>query len=349
VGISVALFSGIILAAGGRVLALARPALSARGVPVWLSAVVAGLLALIAVVVSRRIGRGAPQAFIVVSAFVQTAWLGGLLNNLAWSLDRHGIDLVVKLPAPDYGGQSLIQQLARLRRHRRSYIGGLVVATQPEVVRNELTAFCQAARLPVVFVDVRPFPAGHRYPPGTAFTGCDAAEIGERAAEWVAGEMRGRHQADPAILVICGDTQHDRQARFAARIKDLLPSAVLSLSQPGPFSRERAREIAGHHLRRGDRLDAAFCTNDQMALGAADAIREHAASGHRHENPVVIGVDGIEEALAVIKSGTTPLKATIAQDTQHIADAAVNLLLRLRAGQQVPAETLIPTTIYASS
>lgn len=348
-GISVSLLGGVILAASDKVLALARPTLSARGVPVWLFAAVAGPLVLVAVVLARRLGRGAPQAFIVISAFVQTTWLAGLLNNITWSLDRHGIDLVVKLPTPDYGGQSLIQQLARLRKHRRSYIGGLVVATQPEAVRTELTEFCESARLPVVFVDVRPFPAGHRYPPGTAFAGCDATEIGERAADWVASEMLRRHRPDPAILVVCGDTQHDRQARFAARIRDLLPSAVLSLSQPGQFSRERAREIVGHHLRRGDRLDAAFCTNDQMALGAADAIREHAATGHAREDPVVIGVDGIEEAIAVIKSGTTPLKATIVQEPQHLADAAVNLLLRLRAGEQVPAETQIPTTTCATS
>ena len=81
-------------------------------------------------VLSRRLGRGAPQAFIVISAFVRTNWLAGLLNNLTWSLDRHGIDLVVKLPAPDYGGQSLIRQLTRLHKapallHRRAGRGHL--------------------------------------------------------------------------------------------------------------------------------------------------------------------------------------------------------------------------------
>ena len=128
---------------------------------------------------------------------------------------------------------------------------------------------------------------------------------------------------------------------------------MVSLTPPGQFSRERARVIVGQHLRQlqrsGDRLDVVYCTNDQMALGAADAIREHAAAGGTHGDLVVIGVDGIEEAIAAIKSDTTPLKATIVQDTQHIADAAVNLLLRLCAGEQVPEETRIPTATYATS
>lgn len=269
-GISVSLFSGIILGIGTKVLALARPALFAPGVPVWLVISAAVLPALAAVVLSRRLGRGAPQAFVVISAFVQTNWLAGLLNDLTWSLDRYGIDLVVKLPAPDYAGQTLIRQLTQLHRHRRSYIGGLVVATQPEIVQSELAAFCESAHLPTVFVDVRPFPAGYPYPPGTAFVGCDAAEIGERAAEWVAKEMLHRHRNDPAILVVCGDTQHDQQARFAARIREILPSSVLSLSPPGQFSRERARELVGQHLRQLQRSGRRrHCTIDRTAPAAS--------------------------------------------------------------------------------
>lgn len=98
------------------------------------------------------------------------------------SLDRHGIELVVKLPSHDYSGQSQILQLAHICKRKRSYVGGLIVADQPEHVQNELAAFCNRTIMPAVFVDVRPFPRSDLYPPGTAFVGCDAGEIGEGCA-----------------------------------------------------------------------------------------------------------------------------------------------------------------------
>ena len=192
-GVVVSLLSALILSIGAKILTMAAPTLVARGVPIWLFIVVAAMVAFITLVLARHLNRRAPQAFIIISAFVQTNWLAGLLDNIVWSLDRRGIDLVVKLPPHDYTGQSQILQLTRLRKHRRAYIGGLIVAAQPELVQSELIAFCQSAHLPTVFVDVRPFPSGDAYPSGTAFVGCDPGEIGEKAAQSV---YKGVHLFD---------------------------------------------------------------------------------------------------------------------------------------------------------
>ena len=93
-------------------------------------------------------------------------------------------------------------------------------------------------------------------------------------------------------------------------------------------------------------MDVIYCTNDQMALGAVDAAQGQAVAGNRQDGLVIVGVDGTDEAVAAIKSGATPFKATIVQDTRRVAETAVDVLLRLRAGQNAPTETRIPTTIY---
>jgi ribose transport system substrate-binding protein len=349
-GLLVSLISGLLLALGAKILTITAPALTARGVPVWLSIAVVAVTAFIAFALAHHLNRRTPQVFMVISAFVQTNWLAGLLDNVVWSLDRHNIDLVVKLPPHDYSGQSQILQLSRLCRKRRSYIGGLIIAAQPELVKDELTSFCKSCHLPTVFVDVRPFSSGDAYPPGTAFVGCNSEEIGERAAQWVAKEMLERGNKEPAILVVGGEAQEGRHVRFEARIRETLPSSTLSINLLGQFSRERARDIVDQHIRqlhrRGDHLDVIYCTNDQMALGAVDAAQGQAVAGNRQDGLVIVGVDGTDEAVAAIKSGATPFKATIVQDTRRVAETAVDVLLRLRAGQNAPTETRIPTTIY---
>ena len=107
----------------------------------------------------------------LISALAQTNWLAGLLDDTVRPLDRHGIELVVKLPSHDYSGQSQILQLAHICKRKRPYVGGLIVTDQPEHVQNELAAFCNRTH------NARCFPRSDLYPPGTAFVGCHAARL----------------------------------------------------------------------------------------------------------------------------------------------------------------------------
>lgn len=257
---------GLIVAGVARLLTRAVPALAYAVVPLWVLAAVAVPVGLIVFFVFRHISRGEPQVFVMICASVRTNWLAGLLDHLIWTLDRHGIDVVMKLPPYDYSGQSQVQQLSRLRRRRPLYMGGLMVVARLEDQPGALTSFCRSARLPVVFMDVRPFASEAAYPPRSAFVGCDASQIGDRAAQWVARQMRERGISDPVILVIGGEAQQDRHTHFQTRVSELLPAAEILVNPEGQYSRERARHIADQQLRQlrshGVMVDVIFCTND---------------------------------------------------------------------------------------
>ncbi|WP_436760498.1 sugar ABC transporter substrate-binding protein [Streptosporangium sp. V21-05] len=344
----ISLASGTILALGAKALTMVMPGLN--GSPMtWVFIAITPTTALLAFFFARRLYGGANQAFITMSAFTQTRWLGDVLEHLSRSLDRHGIDLVVKLPPHDHSGRNQLAYLASLRKRRRSYIGGFVILAQTRQAGRELAASCEAVKRPVVFIDVPPFPDLGEYPARTAFVGCDANEMGAKAAQWVAKDLIDRGVENPAVLVVTGDAQDGRHTTFAERIEEMLPSAKLEINLLGFFSREEARKVVGHHLRRlrpGNGMDAIFCTNDEMALGAADAVQEHLAAGNRLDELVIIGVDGIAEAVAAINVDTAPFRATIIQDPRHIAEVAVDALLKMRSGERVPTEILVPTTVY---
>ncbi|MFE5809263.1 sugar ABC transporter substrate-binding protein [Streptomyces sp. NPDC056491] len=344
--------SGIILAAGGSAVAGLARSCSSSSVPAWLFAVIALTSFPVAFLLTRRLMRPGPQVFILISAFEQTRWLAGLLDSAVRSLDHHGVDLIVKLLRPDYSGQSQVRELNSIRKKRRSFLGGIVVCSGPEVIRQELADAGATTRLPVVFVDIRPFEQIQDYPLNTAFVGCDADEIGTRAARWVAQELRDAGRDQPSIFVVAGEAQVGRHVAFVDKIRDIMPPAQLTINVQGGFARESARDIVDQHLRhlhrRGESLDVIYCTNDEMALGAVDAVKGCEAQGYQHAGLFIVGVDGTPDALATIKSGATPFRATIVQDPRRIADAAVNILLRMRAGQRVPTQTLIAASVYPS-
>ncbi|MDF5752113.1 hypothetical protein [Spongiactinospora sp. TRM90649] len=86
-----------------------------------------------------------------------------------------------------------------------------------------------------------------------------------------------------------------------------------------------------------------FC---QMALGAMDAVRRHAVAVGSYHDLVIIGVDGTNEAIAVVDAGPSPLRATIVQETSRMAQVAVDILLPMRGGESVADETFVPTMVY---
>jgi ABC-type sugar transport system substrate-binding protein len=72
-----------------------------------------------------------------------------------------------------------------------------------------------------------------------------------------------------------GGRYPQREQMFCKQLQTELPDAQVTGDCAG-FSRAQAREVVAAHLRRldaaGRRLHAVFCTNDEMALGAVDAL-----------------------------------------------------------------------------
>jgi ABC-type sugar transport system substrate-binding protein len=105
------------------------------------------------------------------------------------------------------------------------------------------------------------------------------------------------------------------------------------------FEREKARRAAADLLRADPRIAGFFAVNDLMALGVADAVQ---AAGRGHDVQVV-GFDGIEEALAAIRSGT--LAATVAQYPYMIGQLGVEACLAAIRGDSVPAKIDAPVQV----
>lgn len=318
-------------------------------VPLLLGA--AGTLAALPLVLRmRRREREPKRVFLIVAAFTCKHWVAQLIRDLHENLERRGYDLVLKIPDRDYSGPGQVRLLEGILSRRHEYVGGIIMLNDRDVVRTDLARFCGQAGMPIVFADAEPFDSEDAYPQWTAFTGCDDRDIGEAAGGWVAGYLRRNRVTQPTVLVINGGRYPLREQGFQKQLEVAIPD-VQVISDCADFKLTQARKVTAAHLRRlhddGRKIDAIFCTNDEMALGATDALLHSGITWTA--DTVVMGVDGTPDARAQIEvdAPQSPLRATVVQDSYKVAETAVTLLERMLRKDTVPKRTSVPVEVLS--
>ena len=84
-------------------------------------------------------------------------------------------------------------------------------------------------------------------------------------------------------------------------------------------------------------IQAVFAANDEMALGAVEAI-----SG-ANKDILVVGFDATDDAIAAIKEGK--MAATIAQQPALIGSTAIENALILIGGESIPSAIPVEVTL----
>jgi ABC-type sugar transport system substrate-binding protein len=109
------------------------------------------------------------------------------------------------------------------------------------------------------------------------------------------------------------------------------------------YSRTTAEIAAERILQRHTGLSGFFAANDLMALGIADAIR----STGQTADLVIIGVDGISEALDAVRSGS--ISATVSQYPYVMGKMAVEACVAAVRGARLPAKVDSPVALVTKS
>lgn len=105
------------------------------------------------------------------------------------------------------------------------------------------------------------------------------------------------------------------------------------VSDTANWNRGQAAEKMSQWLKEfGGQLEVVFANNDDMALGAIDAVQEAGA-----ELPLIVGVDATAPALEAVKEGT--LYGTVLNDAQGISRSMLDLMLSLWKGED-PEQTI---------
>lgn len=133
------------------------------------------------------------------------------------------------------------------------------------------------------------------------FIGSDFVEEGRKAANWLAEKMNKKAN----IVELQGTTNsapaNDRQKGFAEVIAKY-PNMKIIKSQTGDFSRSKGKETMEAFLKaEGKKINALYAHNDDMAIGAIQAIEEYGLNPGK--DIIIVSVDAIRAAFEAMIEG----------------------------------------------
>ncbi|MBP3037254.1 substrate-binding domain-containing protein [Arthrobacter sp. zg-ZUI100] len=207
------------------------------------------------------------------------------------------------------------------------------------VIINPVDSDAAAASISPLLSDETPIVAVDRTVNGAevqSLVSSDNKAGGRQAAEELAKAMGGEGE----IIVLQGvagtSASRDRGAGFAEGLKDY-PGIKVAAQQTANFDRAEALNVATNLLQANPGVTGIFAENDEMALGAIQALGNRAGS-----DVSVVGFDGTEGGFKAIQDGT--LTATIAQQPAELGKRSVEVLAQLLAGETVESTIPVPVT-----
>ena len=176
------------------------------------------------------------------------------------------------------------------------------------------------AKIPVVAVD-----RAVNNAEVSSYIASDNVGGGKQAAKALSEAIHGEGE----ILVLQGKTgssaSRERGKGFDEGLKDN-PNIKVVAKQTAEFERAKGLDVTTNLLQAHPNVKAIFAENDEMALGAVEALGNKAGKEVK-----VIGFDGAEDALKAIKDGR--MHASIAQQPVKMAEQAVIEASKLLKGE----------------
>ncbi len=256
---------------------------------------VAGILALVAIVAAT----GATTAKKIVVGFSQigaeSEWRTADTESIKSACAAAGFDL--KFADAQQKPENQIKAIRSFIAQKVDVIGfTAVVETGFEAVLKE----AKAAKIPVVMIDrAAKLSDDSLY---VTFMGSDFIKEGERAATWLLGYM---HTADPVNIVELQGTVGsapaiERQIGFKSILAPF-PNYKIVRSQTGNFTRAEGKTVMESFLKAEKKIDVLFAHNDDMAIGAIQAIEE--AGLKPGKDIVIVSIDGVKGAFEAMIAG----------------------------------------------
>ena len=181
------------------------------------------------------------------------------------------------------------------------------------------------AKIPVVAVD-----RAVNNAEVSSYIASDNVGGGKQAAKALSEAINGEGE----ILVLQGKTgssaSRERGQGFEEGLKDS-PNIKVVAKQTAEFERVKGLDVTTNLLQAHPNVKAIFAENDEMALGAIEALGDKAG-----KDVIVVGFDGVEDALKAIKEGT--MYASIAQQPADMAAQAVVEASKLLKGESATKE-----------
>ena len=173
-------------------------------------------------------------------------------------------------------------------------------------------------------------------PDGAYYVGSEEVVAGRLQMEFLGEKLKGKGN----IAILIGKLDNEGALKRTAGNEEVqkakYPNIKILDKQTGQWQRNEGLMKTEDWLNRfGKDLQAILSNNDDMALGAIQALKDK-----KRTDVIVVGVDATPDALTSISKGE--LAATVFQDAAGQGGGAVDVAVKTAKGQKMPKETWIP-------
>lgn len=179
-------------------------------------------------------------------------------------------------------------------------------------------------------------------PAKQAFVASDERESGTLETKEVCRLLKEAGKTEANIVVMMGELSNQAARQRTQDIHDVIATPECSFmkiveEQTANWSRQQGSDLMANWLSAGLNFDAVVANNDEMAIGAIQAMK---AAGMDMKTMIVGGVDATQDALAAMAAGD--LDVTVFQNAAGQGKGSVDAALKLARGEKVDAKVYIP-------
>lgn len=222
------------------------------------------------------------------------------------------------------------QQLQQVQNFIGQGVDAIIVNPVDTNAVKPIMAQASKAGIPLIFINRRP---AAELTGKMAYVGSNSELAGKLQMEALAKDMN--YKGNVAILL--GDLANESTRERTKGVKEIIakyPGLKITQQQTAKFMRNDAVDVVSNWLTAGDDIQAIASNNDEMAIGALQAL------GKNENHVLVAGVDGTPDALQMIKNGK--MVATVFQDAKGQGEGAVQTAVKLAKGETVEKDVDIP-------
>lgn len=208
------------------------------------------------------------------------------------------------------------------------------VDTDATVAMSKIAA---DAGIPLVYVNREPINV-NELPDKQSFVASEEIVAGTLETQEVCRLLGGKGKA----VVMMGELSNQGARMRTKAVHDVLATdeckgIEIVEEQTANWQRTQGSDLVTNWLSSGLEFNAVIANNDEMAIGAAQALK---AAGKDMKDYVVAGVDATQDALAAMEAGD--IDVTVFQNAAGQGKGALDAALKIAKGESVEKKVYIP-------
>lgn len=274
----------------------------------------------------------------VSMALFDDNFLTVLRNGMSdYAASQDGVSLQIEDAQNDVG-----KQLNQIQNFIASGVDAIIVNPVDTDATVAMSDAAAAAGIPLVYVNRQPVNVD-TLPAKQAFVASNEVESGTLETQEVCRLLKDQGKGEGAkIVVMMGELSNQAARQRTQDIHDVIATdecKFISIveEQTANWSRTQGADLMTNWLSAGLEFDAVVANNDEMAIGAIQALK---AAGKDMGTMIVGGVDATQDALAAMAAGD--LDVTVFQNAAGQGGGAVDAALKLARGEAVETKVYIP-------